>query len=61
MGEFQYGFKVGQFNKSLTQKSASSMDEVITIAECYIKGEERNIEKRSRDAKEKMQAKEKGS
>lgn len=27
----------------------------MNIAACYIKGEERNIEKRSRDAKEKVQ------
>lgn len=29
------------------------MIEVITRAECYIKGEESNMEKRFRDAKEK--------
>lgn len=34
------------------------MDEVVTRAECYIKGEESNMEKRSQDSKEKVWAKE---
>lgn len=37
------------------------MDEVITRAECYIKGEESNMEKISRDAKEKVRTKEEGT
>lgn len=36
------------------------MDEVITRAKCYIKGEESNIEKISRYAKEKVRTKEEG-
>ena len=39
VGAFQNGLKAGQFNESLAQKSA----------ECYIKGEESNTEKRARD------------
>ncbi|MCI63045.1 hypothetical protein A2U01_0084302, partial [Trifolium medium] len=35
------------------QKPASSMQEVIKRAECYIKGEESNTEKRERDARKK--------
>jgi len=30
------------------------MEEIISRAECYIKGEESNAEKRARDAKEKI-------
>lgn len=36
------------------------MDEVTTIAECYIKREESNMEKRFRDAKEKIGVKKEG-
>ena len=50
---FQHELKVGQFNESLTQKPAKSMDEIITRTECYVKGEESNMEKRARDSKEK--------
>ena len=50
---FQQGLWVGQFNESLAQKPATSMDEIITRAECYVKGEESNMEKRTRDAKER--------
>ncbi|GAU21317.1 hypothetical protein TSUD_372110 [Trifolium subterraneum] len=50
---FHNGLKVGHFNESLAQKSATLMQEVIKRASCYIKGEESNAEKRSRDAKEK--------
>ncbi|MCI91855.1 hypothetical protein A2U01_0113150, partial [Trifolium medium] len=46
---FQNGLKAGQFNESLTQKPAESMQEVVKRAECYIRGEESNAEKRSRD------------
>ncbi|GAU37573.1 hypothetical protein TSUD_154060 [Trifolium subterraneum] len=50
---FHNGLKAGHFNESLAQKSATSMQEVIKRASCYIKGKESNAEKRSRDAKEK--------
>lgn len=50
MGDFQNGLRVGQFNESLAQKP-DSMDEVIARAYCYIKGEERNVEKKARDVK----------
>ncbi|MCI13362.1 gag-pol polyprotein, partial [Trifolium medium] len=50
---FHNGLKAGHFNESLAQKPATSMQEVTKRAECYIKGEESNAEKRSRDAKEK--------
>ncbi|GAU20758.1 hypothetical protein TSUD_239520 [Trifolium subterraneum] len=50
---FHNGLKAGHFNESLAQKPATSMQEVIKRASCYIKGEESNAEKRSRDAKEK--------
>ncbi|WJX20133.1 hypothetical protein P8452_09723 [Trifolium repens] len=50
---FHNGLKAGHFNESLTQKPATSMQEIIKRAECYIKGEESNAEKRSRDARER--------
>ncbi|XP_045791812.1 uncharacterized protein LOC123886548 [Trifolium pratense] len=50
---FHNGLRVGHFNESLAQKPASSMQEINKIAECYIKGEESNAEKRQRYAKEK--------
>src|ERR1051325_7567974 len=53
MAAFQHGLKAGQFNKSLAQKPTKSMDEIITRAECYVKGEESNMDKRARDSKEK--------
>ncbi|GAU16855.1 hypothetical protein TSUD_368040 [Trifolium subterraneum] len=49
----QNGMKAGHFNESLAQKPASTMQEVMKRAECYIKGEESNAEKRSRDSREK--------
>ncbi|GAU33948.1 hypothetical protein TSUD_148680 [Trifolium subterraneum] len=49
----QSGLKAGHFNESLVQKPASTMQEVMKRAECYIKGEESNAEKRSRDSREK--------
>lgn len=54
IGAFQHDLKVGQFNESLAPKSVSNMNEVITWAKCYIKGEEISMEKRSWYAKEKM-------
>lgn len=53
MGTFQNGLRVGQFHESLSQKPPDSMEEIISRAECYIKGEESNTEKRARDIKEK--------
>ncbi|GAU24562.1 hypothetical protein TSUD_149030 [Trifolium subterraneum] len=50
---FQNGLKAGHFNESLAQKPAESMQEVMKRAECYIKGEESNAEKRSRDSRER--------
>ncbi|GAU41814.1 hypothetical protein TSUD_299800 [Trifolium subterraneum] len=50
---FHNGLKARHFNESLAQKPATSMQEVIKRTSCYIKDEESNAEKRSRDAKEK--------
>ncbi|GAU46450.1 hypothetical protein TSUD_402170 [Trifolium subterraneum] len=49
----QNGLKAGHFNESLAQKPVSTMQEIMKRAECYIKGEESNAEKRSRDSREK--------
>ncbi|PNX84468.1 gag-pol polyprotein [Trifolium pratense] len=53
---FHNGLRAGHFNESLAQKPAISMQEINKRAECYIKGEESNSEKRMRDAKEKEYA-----
>ncbi|XP_024636363.2 uncharacterized protein [Medicago truncatula] len=53
VGAFQNGLRAGQFNESLAQKPADSMEEIIARAKCYVKGEESNAEKRARDAKKK--------
>ncbi|GAU48798.1 hypothetical protein TSUD_81470 [Trifolium subterraneum] len=50
---FQKGLKAGHFNESLAQKPAETMQEVMKRAQCYIKGEESNAEKRDRDSKER--------
>ncbi|KAK2415928.1 hypothetical protein QL285_038365 [Trifolium repens] len=50
---FHNGLKADHFNESLAQKPATSMQEIIKRVECYIKGEESNAEKRSRDARER--------
>jgi hypothetical protein len=50
---FQNVLKVGHFNESLAQKPAISMQEIIKRVEYYIKGEESNVEKRTRDAWER--------
>ncbi|GAU47561.1 hypothetical protein TSUD_404080 [Trifolium subterraneum] len=50
---FHNGLKAGHFNESLAQKPATSMQEVVKRASCYIKGEGSPAEKRSIDAKEK--------
>jgi len=53
VGAFHNGLRVGQLNESLAQKPADSMDEIIAKADCYIKGEESNAEKKARDMKER--------
>lgn len=55
VGAFQNGLKVDHFIESLAQKPAASMDEVMNMEECYIKGEEINMEKKSQNAKERAQ------
>lgn len=52
MGAFQNGLKARHFNESLTQRPTSLLEEVATRAKCYIKGKERNTEKRARGVKE---------
>lgn len=51
VGAFQNDMKVDDFNESLAQKLSTSMEEVMSIAECYVKEEESNKEKISQDAK----------
>lgn len=53
VGAFQNGLRAGEFNESLTQKPADSMEEIIARADYYNKGEESNAEKKARDAKER--------
>ncbi|XP_039687770.1 uncharacterized protein [Medicago truncatula] len=53
VGAFQNGLWAGQFNESIAQKPADSMEEIIARAECYVKGEESNAEKKAREAKER--------
>jgi hypothetical protein len=50
---FHNELRAGHFNESLAQKPAETMQEVMKRAECYIKGEESNAEKWSRDHKER--------
>jgi hypothetical protein len=50
---FHNGLRAGHFNESLAQKPAETMQKVMKRAECYIKGEESNAEKRSRDQRER--------
>jgi len=38
VGAFQNGLRAGQFNESLAQKPADSMEEIMAHAKCYIKG-----------------------
>jgi hypothetical protein len=53
VASFHNGLKAGHFNESLAQKPAEKMQEVMKRAKCYIKGEESNAEKRSRDSRER--------
>jgi hypothetical protein len=50
---FHNGLKAWHFNESLTQKTVETMQEVMKRAKCYIKCEESNAEKRSRDSRER--------
>ena len=61
LGAFQHDLRVGKFNESLAQNLTSNMNEIITRVECYIKGEESNLEKRTRDTSKKIKTKEEGS
>lgn len=51
VGAFHNGLRVGQFNESTTHKPVSSLAEVVTRAEYYIKDEESNSKKKVRDVK----------
>jgi hypothetical protein len=44
---FLNGLKPGQINEPLAQKLAESMQEITKRVECYIRGEESNVEKSS--------------
>jgi len=50
---FQNGLRGGRFNESLAQKPTDLMEEIMSKVECYIKGEENNVEKNAKDAKER--------
>lgn len=52
VGTFKNSLRVRHFNESLTQKHVASMNEIMAHFECYIKGEERNMEKKAKDVKE---------
>lgn len=45
---FQNGLRTRHFNESLTQRFGSSLDEVVTCAEFYIKGKEKILKIRSK-------------
>lgn len=53
VGAFQNSLRVGHFNESLAQKSGSNMEEVMNRIDCYVNGEESNMEKRHQDAGER--------
>lgn len=61
VGTFQNNLKSDHFNESLAQKPATSMVEVMNKVECYIKEEERSMDERFWDAKEKTQSRNDGS
>lgn len=50
---FQNGLKVRHFNELLSYNIVNSMEHIIVLAQCYVNGEERNLEKRAIDAKER--------
>ncbi|KAJ1376224.1 Retrotransposon gag domain, partial [Sesbania bispinosa] len=49
---FEERLQPGPFNESLAQRPAQSMQEIRNRADCYIKGEESNAEKRERSNNE---------
>ncbi|KAJ1428970.1 Retrotransposon gag domain [Sesbania bispinosa] len=49
---FEDGLQPGPFNESLAQRPAQSMQKIRNRADCYIKGEESNAEKRERSNNE---------
>lgn len=49
VGAFQNGLRAGYFNESLAQRPVTSLVEVVTHVECYIKGKESNTEKKAID------------
>lgn len=52
VGVFQNGLKARHFDESLTQKLAFTLAKIISKEECYIKGEESNVEKMACNVKE---------
>lgn len=54
VGTFHNGPKEGHLSKYLAQKLALSLAELVIGAECYIKGEESNIEKKVQEIKERV-------
>lgn len=54
MGAFLNGTKIKQFNESLSYKPTLSLLDIVTITECYIKGEYNNINKKVRDVKKRV-------
>lgn len=52
MIKFQNILKTEHFNEPLTQKSELTLAEVVVREKCYIKDDERNVEKMARDTKE---------
>lgn len=54
MRAFQNGLKERHFNESFTPKPATSMVEIMAQAECYIKWEESNAEKKVKDVKKRV-------
>lgn len=52
VGTFQNGIRKEHFNESLAHMPAASLVGVVMQEEFYIKGGERNVEKKAQDAKE---------
>lgn len=50
MGAFLNELKAGHFNESIAQKPILTLVEVVAREKCYIKGEEKNVEKKAHDA-----------
>lgn len=49
---FQSKLRVQHFNKPLVHKLVASMNEIMAHVECYIKGQEINVENKTMDFKE---------